>query len=173
MPLDRDKALTVGELARRSGVAVSTIHFYEKKQLIEGWRTGGNQRRYARSTLRRVAIIRVAQQAGVPLALVREHLDRFPHTPITVAEWAQISRDWHAMLDERIAALTQLRDRLGSCIGCGCLSMTDCPLRNPDDMLGDEGSGPQLLTVPGQTNADEEATSNRAATSAERETGIG
>lgn len=148
MPVNREKSLSVGELARRSGVAVSTIHFYEKKNLIEGWRTGGNQRRYARATLRRIAIIRVAQKAGVSLAIIKQHLDRFPATPITVDEWARISQDWHAMLDERITALTQLRDQLGSCIGCGCLSLKDCPLRNPDDVLGDEGAGPQLLTTP-------------------------
>ncbi|WP_226633417.1 redox-sensitive transcriptional activator SoxR [Novosphingobium profundi] len=148
MPVNREKALSVGELARRSGVAVSTIHFYEKKNLIEGWRTGGNQRRYARGTLRRIAIIRVAQKAGVSLSIIKQHLDRFPATPITVDEWAKISQDWHAMLDERITALTQLRDQLGSCIGCGCLSLKDCPLRNPDDVLGEEGAGPQLLTTP-------------------------
>ncbi|MCJ1959297.1 redox-sensitive transcriptional activator SoxR [Novosphingobium mangrovi (ex Hu et al. 2023)] len=148
MPVNREKALSVGELARRSGVAVSTIHFYEKKNLIEGWRTSGNQRRYARGTLRRIAIIRVAQKAGVSLSIIKQHLDRFPATPITVDEWAKISQDWHAMLDERITALTQLRDQLGSCIGCGCLSLKDCPLRNPDDVLGEEGAGPQLLTTP-------------------------
>lgn len=147
MPINHDKVMTVGELAARSGVAVSTIHFYEKKRLIEGWRSGGNQRRFDRSTLRRVAIIRVAQKAGISLSIIKEHLDRFPRAPITAQEWAVISQDWHAMLEERIEALTQLRDQLGSCIGCGCLSLKDCPLRNPDDVLAEEGDGPRLLRV--------------------------
>ncbi|WP_407673020.1 redox-sensitive transcriptional activator SoxR [Novosphingobium beihaiensis] len=126
-------------------MAISTIHFYEKKGLIEGWRTTGNQRRYGRQMLRRVAIIRVAQRAGVPLAKVKEHLDRFPRGTITAKEWAKLSQDWHDMLQDRIVALTQLRDQLGTCIGCGCLSLEDCPLRNPDDVLAEEGSGAMLL----------------------------
>ncbi len=139
------QSLTVGEVARRSGVPVSTIHFYERQGLIEGWRTAGNQRRYERRVLRRVAIIRVAQRAGLPLALIKEHMDRYATTPITSAQWDVLNREWRAMLDERITSLIQLRNQLDSCIGCGCLSLQDCPLRNPGDALSAEGPGARLL----------------------------
>lgn len=140
-----DEALTVGEVAQRSGVAVSTIHFYERKGLIDGWRTSGNQRRYPRRILRKISIIRIAQRAGLPLSLIKEHLDRFPNRPITARDWKQLSEDWRQMLDDRIESLTQLRDELAGCIGCGCLSLKDCPLRNPDDVLGDDGAGARIL----------------------------
>ncbi|PEQ13135.1 redox-sensitive transcriptional activator SoxR [Novosphingobium sp. PC22D] len=104
----------MGEVAQRSGVAISTIHFYEKKGLLQGWRTGGNQRRYDRGILRRVAIIRIAQRAGVPLTLIKEHLDKFPSVPITARQWQTLSQDWRAMLNERITSLVQLRDQLDS-----------------------------------------------------------
>jgi MerR family redox-sensitive transcriptional activator SoxR len=139
------QSLTVGEVARRSGVPVSTIHFYEKQGLIEGWRTAGNQRRYERRVLRRVAIIRVAQRAGLPLALIKVHMDRYATTPVTSAQWDVLNREWRAMLDERITSLIQLRNQLDSCIGCGCLSLQDCPLRNPGDALSTEGPGARLL----------------------------
>ncbi len=145
MAINGQQTLTVGEVARRSGVAISTIHFYEKKGLIQGWRTGGNQRRYDRRILRRVAIIRIAQRAGVPLALIKEHLEKFPSAPITARQWQTLSQDWRAMLNERITGLVQLRDQLDTCIGCGCLSLKDCPLRNPDDVLGEDGAGARLL----------------------------
>jgi MerR family redox-sensitive transcriptional activator SoxR len=145
MAINSNQALTVGELARRSGVSVSTVHFYERKGLIEGWRTSGNQRRYSRRILRKVAIIRVAQRAGLPLAVIKEHLDHFPDRPITAKEWAKLSEGWRQMLDERIVSLMQLRDQLDGCIGCGCLSLGDCPLRNPNDVLATEGSGAILL----------------------------
>lgn len=139
------QSLTVGEVARRSGVAVSTIHFYEAKGLIEGWRTSGNQRRYPRAILRRIAIIRVGQRAGVPLTVMKEYLDAIPEGhALTADDWRRLTLSWQAMLDERIEALRQLRDELGSCIGCGCLSLADCPLRNADDHLGREGPGPRL-----------------------------
>ncbi|WP_369818199.1 redox-sensitive transcriptional activator SoxR [Novosphingobium sp. ST904] len=138
----------MGEVAQRSGVPVSTIHFYEKKGLIEGWRTEENQRRYERRILRRVAIIRIAQRAGLPLSLIKEHLDRFPAMPITAAQWDVLNRDWRAMLDERITSLIQLRNQLDSCIGCGCLSLEDCPLRNPGDQLASEGPGAGCLLLP-------------------------
>ncbi|NZA25266.1 redox-sensitive transcriptional activator SoxR [Luteimonas sp. SJ-92] len=140
------RELAVGEVAARSGVAVSALHFYEKKGLIQALRTAGNQRRYARDVLRRVAVIKVAQRAGVPLAEVREALDTLPggRTP-TAADWSRLSRRWRADLDDRIARLVRLRDQLDGCIGCGCLSLRSCPLRNPDDVLGDQGPGPRLL----------------------------
>lgn len=141
-----DLGLSVGETARRSGVSVSTLHFYESKGLIRSARTRGNQRRYPRSILRRIAIIRVAQKAGIPLATIQAALASLPgeRTP-TVDDWRKLSKRWRAELDSRIERLIQLRDRLNDCIGCGCLSVTTCPLRNPDDMLGRKGSGPRLL----------------------------
>jgi MerR family transcriptional regulator, redox-sensitive transcriptional activator SoxR len=141
-----DLGLSVGEAARRSGVAVSTLHFYESKGLIRSARTRGNQRRYPRSILRRIAIIRLAQKAGIPLATIQEALASLPRerTP-TVDDWRKLSTRWRAELDSRILRLIQLRDRLNDCIGCGCLSVTACPLRNSEDALGRKGSGPRLL----------------------------
>jgi MerR family redox-sensitive transcriptional activator SoxR len=138
--------LTVGEVARRSGVAVSAIHFYEAKGLITPWRNQANQRRYPREVLRRVSIIKVAQRLGLPLASIKAALDTLPRgrTP-TGQDWRKLSARWHAELDERIGKLTRLRDQLTGCIGCGCLSMKDCPLRNPWDELAQQGPGPQLL----------------------------
>lgn len=138
-------SLSVGEVAKRSGVAVSTLHFYETKGLIVSWRNQGNQRRYDRGVLRRIAIIRIAQQAGLPLAEIKQHLDTLPNKEITAQEWRELSRDWHNMLTERIETLITLRDRMEGCIGCGCLSLRDCPLRNPDDVLAKHGAGPHLL----------------------------
>jgi len=138
--------LTVGEIARRSGVAVSALHFYEAKGLIHSFRNAGNQRRYPREVLRRVAIIKVAQRLGIPLAGIREALAALPEsrTP-TAADWKRLSARWKADLNDRIARLTQLRDQLDGCIGCGCLSMKACPLRNPWDELAAQGPGPRLL----------------------------
>ena len=137
--------LTVGEVAERCGVAVSAIHFYESKGLISSWRNRGNQRRYPREVLRRVAIIKVAQRLGVPLTSIKSALDTLPRgrTP-TAQDWRKLSERWHAELDERIAKLTRLRNQLTSCIGCGCLSMKDCPLRNPWDELAQQGSGARV-----------------------------
>jgi len=138
--------LSVGTLAARSGVAVSAIHFYETKGLIASWRNTGNQRRYPREALRRVSIIKVAQRLGIPLASIKDALDSLPkgRTP-TDQDWRKLSASWHAELDTRITKLTRLRDKLTGCIGCGCLSMKDCPLRNPWDELSEQGPGPQLL----------------------------
>lgn len=145
MAVDKNQILTVGEVAKRSGVPVSTLHFYERKGLIEGWRTSGNQRRYPRGILRRIAIIRIAQRAGVPLSTIKEHLARFSSAAISAANWHELSEAWRSDLDERIKSLTQLRDELEGCIGCGCLSLKDCPLRNPQDRLAEEGAGARLL----------------------------
>ena len=141
------KALSVGELARRSGTSVATIHFYERKGLISGWRSAGNQRRYERATLRRVALIRTAQRIGISLAEVKRKLAGLPQerTP-NASDWAALARGWKEELEERIRLLVALRDRLDGCIGCGCLSMENCPLRNPDDVVAGKGAGPQLLT---------------------------
>jgi MerR family redox-sensitive transcriptional activator SoxR len=144
--MDLEKALTVGELAKRSGVAVSALHFYEAKGLIRSVRSPGNQRRYPRETLRRVSVIKVAQRVGVPLADVREALKALPQNRApSAAEWRRLSSKWKAELDERITKLTRLRDQLDQCIGCGCLSIANCWLRNPWDKLAAQGPGPRLL----------------------------
>ncbi|MCC2954031.1 redox-sensitive transcriptional activator SoxR [Massilia sp. IC2-477] len=145
-PAEIGKQLTVGEVARRSGVPVSTLHYYEAKGLIHCVRSSGQQRRYGRDVLRRVAVIKVAQRIGIPLAAIGEALASLPEgrTP-TAADWARLSRLWRGELDARIAQLTRLRDQLDDCIGCGCLSIEACRLRNPLDSLSDQGSGPQLL----------------------------
>lgn len=141
-----DHELGVGDVAQRSGVAVSAIHFYETKGLLTSWRNAGNQRRYPREALRRVSIIKVAQRLGIPLASIKEALDSLPkgRTP-TEQDWRRLSVRWQGDLDERIAKLKQLRDQLSGCIGCGCLSLKECPLRNPYDELSEEGPGPRLL----------------------------
>ena len=143
---DHDRLLSVGEVAERSGVAVSALHFYETKGLIRSMRSGGNQRRYAREVLRRIAIIKVAQRAGIPLADIHAALAALPlrRTP-TAKDWKTLSAGWKKELDRRIARLTGLRDQLNDCIGCGCLSTSRCPLRNPWDALAKEGPGPRLL----------------------------
>lgn len=141
--------LTVGDVASRSGVAVSTVHFYESKGLIKGWRTEGNQRRYGRSVLRQIAVIKVAQRTGIPLETISAYLQKLPQDRIVSArEWRKLGESFRAELDERIARLTRLRDELDGCIGCGCLSTTECPLRNGGDALGANGTGAVLLDRP-------------------------
>src|ERR1700678_2967436 len=136
--------LSVGQLAARSGVAVSALHFYEAQGLIHATRTPGNQRRYAREALRRVGFIRASQAVGIPLRAIKEALDQLPEGRApTRADWARLSAAWRSDLDGRIADLQALRDRLSECIGCGCLSIDRCQLTNPDDVLGAEGPGPR------------------------------
>jgi MerR family redox-sensitive transcriptional activator SoxR len=140
------RELTVGQVAARSGVAVSALHFYESQGLIRSWRNSGNQRRYAREVLRRVAVIKVAQRTGISLSSIREALDALPHESApAVEDWRRLSAQWRADLDDRIARLTRIRDELDGCIGCGCLSLEVCPLRNPWDKLSEQGPGPRLL----------------------------
>ncbi len=143
---DKDPQLSVGELARRAGVAVSALHYYEGRGLIHAQRSAGNQRRYPRAALRRVAFIRAAQQLGIGLAEIGEALAALPdqRTP-TKADWARLSARWRERLDARIAALQALRDRLDGCIGCGCLSLRACALYNPGDDCAKQGSGAQRL----------------------------
>lgn len=138
--------LTVGQLATRSGVAVSALHFYESKGLIHSTRTDGNQRRYAREVLRRVAFIRASQQVGIPLSQIKRALDSLPEqrTP-TRRDWSRLSANWREDLDARIARLQGLRDNLSGCIGCGCLSLGNCKLVNPDDVAAQYGPGPRRL----------------------------
>lgn len=140
------KELSVGQVAKRCGVAVSTIHYYETKGLINSWRNNGNQRRYTRDVLRRVAIIKVAQQLGVSLGTIGEALAKLPNqrTP-TAADWKKLSKQWKHDLNTRISKLEQLRDELDGCIGCGCLSMKACPLWNPNDEVADQGSGAYFI----------------------------
>jgi MerR family redox-sensitive transcriptional activator SoxR len=138
--------LLPGELAARAGVAVSALHFYERQGLIASTRTSGNQRRYTRDTLRRVAFIKMSQRLGIPLARVRDALATLPadRTP-TSRDWARLSAGWRPDLDDRILHLQRLRDNLADCIGCGCLSLRACALFNPDDTLGAEATGAVLL----------------------------
>ncbi|WP_407648503.1 redox-sensitive transcriptional activator SoxR [Cupriavidus cauae] len=138
--------LSVGEVAARTGLAVSALHFYESKGLIRSTRSAGNQRRYARAVLRQLAVIRVAQRMGLPLASIAEAMARLPEGRApTVADWRRLSAAWREDLDERIRTLTQLRDQLDGCIGCGCLSLKACPLRNPGDTLAGQGPWPHLM----------------------------
>lgn len=138
--------LSVGALAARSGLPVSTIHYYDGLGLIRSWRNAGNHRRYDRAMLRRVAVVKVAQKLGVPLDEIRAALDTLPkdRTP-TAQDWAEMSAGWADKLTARIERLTKLRDQMDHCIGCGCLSVKNCPLYNPDDVLGGEGPGPRRL----------------------------
>jgi MerR family redox-sensitive transcriptional activator SoxR len=140
----QSRELTVGQLAARSGVTVSALHFYEAEGLITSRRTAGNQRRFSRDTLRRVAFVRAAQRVGIPLKAIKQALDNLEddRTP-TRADWTRLSTAWREDLDARITRLQQLRDHLSDCIGCGCLSIDRCRLTNPNDILGTEGSGPQ------------------------------
>lgn len=125
-PEEHKRELSVGDVARRAGVPVSTLHFYEAQGLIRSRRTNGNQRRYARSVLRLIAVIRVAQRTGIPLAQIRERIASLPaDRPVTAQDWSVLSRGWREELDRRIGLLTRLRDQLESCIGCGCLSVAD------------------------------------------------
>jgi len=144
------KELTVGQLARRSGVSVSALHFYEREGLIKSRRTSGNQRRYRRDTLRVVALIRIAQRVGIPLADVAAVLGLLPEGRVpSRSDWALLSRSWRDNLDQRIRYLQQLREDFTDCIGCGCLSIDRCMLANPYDKLAQEGSGPvRLLQSP-------------------------
>ena len=139
-------ALTIGQLAERSGVATSAIRFYESRGLIASERTTGNQRRYPQSTLRRVAFIKTAQRIGLTLEEIGEALATLPdrRTP-TKADWHRLSRDWRPRLDDQIRRIELLRDRLDGCIGCGCLSIDRCRLYNPDDVRGNEGPGARKL----------------------------
>ncbi|MEO1679261.1 MAG: redox-sensitive transcriptional activator SoxR [Pseudomonadota bacterium] len=142
------KELTIGEVAKRTGVSVSALHFYERKNLIRSERTASNHRVYPRNIIRRVTIIQIAQRAGLSLAEIARALDHLPNgRTISVKDWARVSTAWRDELTARIALLTSLRDDLTGCIGCGCLSVDECPLVNAGDKLSALGSGPQRLGV--------------------------
>jgi MerR family redox-sensitive transcriptional activator SoxR len=141
-----DGPMTIGELAQRSGVATSALRHYESLGLIQSLRSDGNHRRYARSTLRRVAFVRAAQAVGLTLDAIGAALATLPdgRTP-TAADWNRLARGWAPLIDARIDALTRLRDKLTGCIGCGCLSLQRCALYNPGDVAGGRGPGPRWL----------------------------
>ena len=140
------ETLTIGELSARSGVVASTLRYYDKMGLLASNRSSGNQRRFPRSELRRVAFIRIAQRVGLSLDEIRDALSMLPEgrTP-TRGDWARLSRVWRARLDDQIHLMERLRDRLSSCIGCGCLSLKRCELSNPHDVLATNGPGPRYL----------------------------
>lgn len=137
---------SVGKVAKRCGVKVSTLHFYEQKNLIQSSRNSGNQRRYKSDVLRRVSIIKAAQKMGISLGSIKKAFASLPdnRTP-SVKDWEKLSTGWRDELNSRIAYLERLRDSMTGCIGCGCLSMKNCPIYNLDDKLASEGSGPVIL----------------------------
>ena len=138
---------SVGQIAARAGLAASAVRWYEEQGLITSTRTSGGARRYPRSVLRRLAFVRAAQNVGLSLAEIRAALDTLPEGRApTARDWTRLSAGWQARLDEQIAALTQLRDGLSSCIGCGCLSLDRCALSNPGDLAGQEGPGARWLS---------------------------
>ncbi|WP_305067292.1 redox-sensitive transcriptional activator SoxR [Marinicella meishanensis] len=142
----RPANMAVGEVANRSGVKVSTLHFYESKNLIHSVRNAGNQRRYHRDVLRRISVIKAAQKVGISLKEVQQAMAFLPisHAP-RKQDWEKLSKQWHQALEQKIRALTALRDNLTHCIGCGCLSLKACPLYNPEDELGQAQTGAVLL----------------------------
>lgn len=134
--------LKPGQIAERAGVAVSALHYYESLGLIHSRRTSGNRREYRRDTLRIIAFIRAAQHVGVSLERIKAALEELPDNRVpNKRDWTRISRRWRDDLTARIDELTALRDRFSNCIGCGCLSLTSCPVSNPNDVLGQEGAG--------------------------------
>ena len=142
--MDKNDELPIGEVAARSGVSVPTVRFYEDRGLIQSVRNAGNHRRYARHTLRRIAVVRAGQRFGLSLAEIGEALAALPSDhPPTKRDWERLSGVWHDALSERIEALTKVRDGLTDCIGCGCLSMTTCPIYNAEDTHAADGPGPQ------------------------------
>jgi MerR family redox-sensitive transcriptional activator SoxR len=138
--------LSVGDVAKRSGVSVSTLHFYEEKDLIHSVRNSGNQRRYTKDVLRRIAVIKAAQKVGISLKNIKQAMSFLPtNRAPNKSDWQRLSKQWNHELNQKIKQLEALRDNLTSCIGCGCLSLKACPLYNPDDELGQEDSGAVLL----------------------------
>ncbi|WP_420492126.1 redox-sensitive transcriptional activator SoxR [Pseudoalteromonas rubra] len=149
---ERDEPrLSVGQVAKRADVAVSALHFYENKGLIRSWRNNGNQRRYKKDVLRRIAIIKAGQKMGITLAEIKQTLMSLPHsdTP-SKDDWTKMSSIWRTQLDEKIAYMQRVRSMIDGCIGCGCLSMSRCPMYNPDDMVAQAGNGAVLIDNPEQ-----------------------
>ncbi|UWP91976.1 redox-sensitive transcriptional activator SoxR [Aliiroseovarius crassostreae] len=144
--MERRNEISIGTLAKRTGLAVSAIRYYETQGLVAPERNAGGQRRFLRSDIRRLSFVMIAQKFGFTLDRIREVMACLPQsrTP-TAKDWTEISQDFRAELDEQIAALTRLRDKLDGCIGCGCLSLDRCALYNPDDVAADKGAGPRYL----------------------------
>ena len=144
-PLDGSQLLTIGEVARRTGVAASALRFYEERGLITSERSGSGHRRYRRAVIRRVAFIVFAQRIGLTLDEVGQELAKLPNNRVPKrSDWEQLSSSWTARIDERIAELERLRVGLTECIGCGCLSLDRCQLTNPEDRAGRGGPGPRF-----------------------------
>lgn len=142
----RPSGLSIGDIAARTGLAVSAIRYYEEEGLIAPHRTAAGQRRFTRADLRRLSFIKIAQALGFPLARIRDVLADLPDgRPPSKSDWSRLSTQFRSDLDDRIAQLQSLRDRLDSCIGCGCLSLEACALYNPGDRAADKGSGPRYL----------------------------
>ena len=142
--------LGIGEFAERAGVSVATLRFYEERGLVHSTRSSGNQRRYLRAELRRVAFVKAAQHVGLTLGEIEQAMATLPDGRVpTRGDWAKLSRSWRPRLDERIAELRRLRDGLDGCIGCGCLSLKSCVLYNPDDRAGRTGSGARYIESEG------------------------
>ena len=144
--MNRNDLIPIGALARRTGLAVSAIRYYEQRGLIESVRSSGNQRRFLRSDIRRLSFILIAQKLGLGLAEIERELAALPQgrTP-NARDWARISRSLRGEIDRRIATLERTREKLDACIGCGCLSLARCRLYNPEDRAGEEGSGPRYV----------------------------
>ena len=143
-----EELLSIGEMSRRTGVPVSALHYYERLELIASQRTAGNQRRFPRYMLRRVALISVAKRLGIPLEDVKDAFENVPlSSPPTHEDWQRASREWKKVLERRRRGIEQLEKELTGCIGCGCLSMKACSLLNPDDELGDTGAGAIRIPV--------------------------
>lgn len=144
--MEQQATWSVGRVAKRCGVKVSTLHFYEEKGLIRSWRNQGNQRRYKPEVIRRISVIKAAQKMGVSLDEIRHAFSTLPdnRTP-TKEDWQRLSQQWHDALQRRIHQLENLRDSLTGCIGCGCLSLKSCPIYNPNDELAEQGPGPVIL----------------------------
>ena len=144
--MPEDRFITIGQLAARTGVAVSAIRFYEDKRLLQSLRTSGNQRRFLRSDIRRVSFILIAQKLGLALAEIEAQLAKLPQGRApTLSDWQQISRRMRFEIDQRIMLLTRTRNQLDQCIGCGCLSLQKCQLYNKDDRMGAKGAGPRAI----------------------------
>ena len=144
--MDKNDLLPIGELARRTGLAVSAIRFYEDKGLVQAFRTMGNQRRFLRSDIRRLSFILIAQKLGLSLVEIEEQLATLPQgrTP-TLSDWQKISRAMRFQIDQKIQLLSLTRKKLDECIGCGCLSLQRCQLYNRDDRAGTGGTGPRFV----------------------------
>lgn len=144
--MSASEGLSIGEIAKRTGLAVSAIRYYEAEGLIAPWRNGAGRRRFQRADIRRLSFVMIAQQFGFTLPQIRAELDRLPrHRAPTKTDWARISQTFRNGLDTRIARLERLRDTLEGCIGCGCLSLEACALYNPEDRAGARGTGPRYL----------------------------